>query len=134
MTGDTVCQTIIIEDEISLFIPNLSTPNGDGASDDFVISFTGASLSKSLKVAVFKRWGQKVESRNWESGTLGTATITDLVIWDFRTTAGSELPENTYYYVGKHKGMVKRHSSHSSLGYKTLVKVETEFNKLKKVV
>jgi hypothetical protein len=54
--ADTVCQIIILEDHIGLFIPNLFTQNGDGANDDFVISFTGASLLESLKVAVFNRW------------------------------------------------------------------------------
>ena len=98
--ADTVCQTIIVEDEIGLFIPNLFTPNGDGANDAFVISITGTSLIESLKAEVFNRWGMLIASKEFlnDSQALNTNNQ-ELTVWDGRTTAGAELPESTYYYI-----------------------------------
>ena len=97
--ADTICQTIIVEDEIGLLIPNLFTPNGDGKNDAFVISVFGINLLESLKAEVFNRWGMLVNKREFGNDIASSLAKTELVIWDGRTTAGAELPEGAYFYV-----------------------------------
>ena len=99
--ADTICQTIIVEDEIGLLIPNLFTPNGDGKNDAFVISVLGINLLESLKAEVFNRWGMLIKSSAFGVGNEIASSLakTELVIWDGRTNAGAELPEGAYFYV-----------------------------------
>ncbi len=47
----------------ALFIPNVFTPNGDGANDFFQI-FGNLSSLRYLEVKVFDRWGEKVFESN----------------------------------------------------------------------
>jgi gliding motility-associated-like protein len=93
--ADTICQTIIVEDEISLIIPNVFTPNGDGNNDNFVIQLTGASLIKELKAEVFNRWGEIVQSKKFKVESFNQ----QFTLWDGRTTAAALAPEGTYFYV-----------------------------------
>jgi len=101
--ADTLCQTIVITDEISFVIPNVFSPNGDGNNDNFVLQLTGAALLKSLKAEVFNRWGQLVVSVEFGGINLGeiasSLAMTELVIWDGRTTTAAIAPEGTYFYV-----------------------------------
>ncbi len=102
--ADTICQTIIVEDEIMLTIPNVFTPNGDRSNDNFVIQLTGASLIKSLKAEVFNRWGQLVSSSEFQvqdlkSKIASSLAMTQLTLWDGYTTAAAKVPEGTYFYV-----------------------------------
>ncbi len=94
--ADTVCKTIFIDhnEEISIFIPNVFTPNGDNENDNFVIQLIGAELLESLEVEVFNRWGQQVGSWKFPSPTLG-----ELTIWNGTTTTGKKASEGTYFYV-----------------------------------
>jgi len=94
--ADTVCKTIFIDqnEEISVFIPNVFTPNGDNENDNFVIQIVGAELLESLEVEVFNRWGQQVGSWKFPSPTLG-----ELTIWNGTTTTGKKASEGTYFYV-----------------------------------
>lgn len=79
------CQTDSIINE-ALFIPNIFSPNNDGANDQFVIP----GLPPNSHLQVFDRWGDKVLDRenyrnNWPSASLGLTA--------------DRLPEGTYYYV-----------------------------------
>jgi len=103
--ADTVCKTIFIDanENVSVFIPNVFTPNGDNENDNFVIQVLGANLLESLEVEVFNRWGQEVGSRKLEVGSLGEIPVfsgmTEVVIWDGTTTSGKKASEGTYFYV-----------------------------------
>ena len=51
--------TIVVEDQCAfgqLEIPNLMTPNADGANDEFEIRYEGLKEVSSLKI--FNRWGE----------------------------------------------------------------------------
>ena len=100
--ADTICKTIVVEDEISLIIPNVFTPNGDGENDNFVIQLSGATLLKSLKAEVFNRWGMLIKDFKLEiSNSISNlqSPISNLTIWDGYTTAAALAPEGTYFYV-----------------------------------
>jgi gliding motility-associated-like protein len=49
--------TIVVEDGLSLVIPNVFTPNGDGINDVFSINATGI---KEISLSIFNRWGLKL--------------------------------------------------------------------------
>ncbi|MDT8413678.1 MAG: gliding motility-associated C-terminal domain-containing protein, partial [Vicingaceae bacterium] len=103
--ADTSCKTIFIDhnENVSVFIPNVFTPNGDNENDNFVVQVLGVNLLENLEVEVFNRWGQEVGSRKWEVGSLGELPVfsgmTELVIWNGKTTAGNKASEGTYFYV-----------------------------------
>ena len=99
--ADTICKTIIVEDEISFIIPNVFTPNGDNDNDNFVIQFTGAALIKSLKAEVYNRWGMLVASNQFFVASNQTLKTNNqqLTLWDGYTTAAALAPEGTYFYV-----------------------------------
>ena len=103
--ADTVCKTIFMDpnEEISLFIPNVFTPNGDNENDNFVIQLIGTEYLENLEVQLFNRWGQEVEGSRFDvqsfGGTSASAGMTELVIWNGNTTAGSKASEGTYFYV-----------------------------------
>jgi len=104
--ADTVCKTIFIDhnEEITLFIPNVFTPNGDNENDNFVIQIIGAELLERLEVEVFNRWGQKVLSSTFDALSLASeipasSGMTELMVWNGTTTAGSKASEGTYFYV-----------------------------------
>ena len=85
--SDTV--TVIVNNEISAFIPTVFTPNGDGLNDRFEFDILGAT---EIEVSVFDRWGQRVyynaAQQNGITGSYG---------WDGNFN-GKYAPEDTYVY------------------------------------
>lgn len=96
--------TTVTVKSVELMVPNVFTPNGDGANDTFIITIkapqdegTSRSVASqsvhqpindyyiSNELVVFNRWGNKVfEASNYDND------------WD-----GGNLPEGTYFYVLK---------------------------------
>lgn len=54
---DTARTTIVVNDEYTILIPNVFTPNGDGKNDVFFIKTT---FIDELNVEIFNRWGLKL--------------------------------------------------------------------------
>jgi gliding motility-associated-like protein len=79
-----------------LFVPSVITPNGDGKNDYFKISeFVG-----QVELIIFNRWGN-------EEYTNGNY----LNDWDGRNNKGTELPNDTYFYILKFEdGKIKKGS------------------------
>lgn len=75
VTYDSICQasdsmTIIITNNLQVFIPNSFSPNNDGNNDVFEVY--GAGI-KTVLLQVFNRWGEKVfESNDQFNGWDGT--------------------------------------------------------------
>jgi gliding motility-associated-like protein len=76
---DTICKTISIvkcdpiEGDYQLFIPNVITPNGDGANDVFFIK--NLEYYPGSRLFIFNRWGQELYSsmdyrNDWGGGNL----------------------------------------------------------------
>ncbi len=77
----------VIISVIPLNIPNGFSPNGDGDNDLFVIE--GLEFLEN-EVAIFNRWGIELFSAiNYQND------------WDGRSQSGSDLPEDTYFYIIK---------------------------------
>ena len=59
--GDTAHQTVIIEPDFVLYIPNAFTPNGDGFNDTFTAK---GIFVKQFAMSIFDRWGNLIFSTN----------------------------------------------------------------------
>lgn len=74
-----------IDCECKFFIPNVFTPNYDGANEWFAVNSINCDVN-SMKV--YNRWGQLL--------FIGNEVINK---WDGRTADGQAVPEGTYYYI-----------------------------------
>ncbi|MEE4257221.1 MAG: gliding motility-associated C-terminal domain-containing protein [Bacteroidales bacterium] len=100
--------TVVTTASVELLIPNVMTPNGDGANDTFIITIkppeeddagramgTGSGNYQPIndfyisnELVIFNRWGKKVyEATDYAND------------WD-----GANLPEGTYFFVLKCEG------------------------------
>jgi gliding motility-associated-like protein len=87
---DTAYTVINVEDGLSIEIPNVFTPNGDGSNDIFTIKSTGV---KEISLQIFNRWGQKLYEFTGPKAS-----------WDGVTNQGTKVPEGTYFYFVKATG------------------------------
>ena len=53
----TYLEDYIVVDTSFITVPNVFTPNGDGANDLFVVKFWSM---QSIKISLFNRWGQGI--------------------------------------------------------------------------
>ncbi|WP_425290782.1 gliding motility-associated C-terminal domain-containing protein [Spirosoma linguale] len=84
--------SILSEQDLTLFIPEGFSPNGDGINDRFVIKLVPASVTVQLEV--FNRWGHLVyQNTNYQNDWDGTANQ-GISVADSK----NELPDGTYYY------------------------------------
>jgi gliding motility-associated-like protein len=83
---DTAYAIIIVENGLTLEIPNVFTPNSDGANDVFTIKSTGI---KEISLQIFNRWGQKLYEFSGPNAA-----------WDGKS-GGEKVPEGTYFYFVK---------------------------------
>lgn len=104
--SDTVSKTIIVEDGFTIEIPNVFTPNGDGANDAFHIKITGV---KSAEGSIYNRWGQILY--NWDALN---------VSWDGKGSNGEICPDATYYYLIK--VIDKKGKEHIAPGYVLIIR------------
>ncbi len=90
---DTATVKIIVHD---LFVPSVITPNDDGKNDYFKIS----DFSGKADLTIFNRWGnEEYTNANY------------LNDWNGRNNKGSELPQDTYFYILKFEnGIVQKGS------------------------
>jgi gliding motility-associated-like protein len=82
---DSATVTIVVDEEITLEIPNVFTPNGDGTNDLFVINTTGID---QMTVSIYDRWGVLIAVV--EGVNAG---------WDGRAVNGLSAVDGTYYFV-----------------------------------
>lgn len=80
---DTIVKYIEIDGSIS--VPNIFTPNGDGANDVFLLKNLGLN---EYAIEIVDRWGLVVYN-----GDQNTSA------WDGRTPAGLACPAGTYFYL-----------------------------------
>jgi gliding motility-associated-like protein len=98
-------QTVVVK-ESELLVPNVFTPNGDGANDEFRVAYR--SLRK-FHIVVVNRWGRKVyESSNPAEG------------WD-GTIGGKEAAPGVYFYVATGQGYIET-ETHKKEGFVHLIR------------
>jgi gliding motility-associated-like protein len=79
---------IVIIEVNDLFVPQVITPNGDIKNDFFVIN--DIEKNGPVELIIFNRWGNEVYN--------STNYLND---WDGRSNNGTELSNDTYFYVLK---------------------------------
>lgn len=87
---DTATAIVVIEEGLTLEIPNVFTPNGDGKNDIFTIKSTGV---KEISLQIFNRWGVKLYE-----------FIGPKAVWDGLNNVGQDVPSGTYFFFVKAKG------------------------------
>lgn len=88
--ADTMTQSIFMFNQFVLTIPNVFTPNNDGANDLFTVYVEG---TKSLEWTVFDRWGL-VMARGKQNMEPNAQYIQ---VWD-GTVDGMEATEGVYFF------------------------------------
>jgi len=109
--GGTYVITLIVTDAIGcvdstqvdifvkdpeIWVPNVFTPNGDGANDIFNLPFDGF---KTYHITITNRWGNVVWDRDRDPAT-------PLLLWDGTDDGGSDCSDGVYFYLlsGEMKG------------------------------
>jgi len=84
---DSTYKIITVEMPSKLEVPNVFTPNGDGANDVFFVRMANLSL---LKASIYDRWGNLVYELETNSGNIE---------WDGKNQAGQDVAAGTYFYI-----------------------------------
>ncbi|MES2131285.1 MAG: gliding motility-associated C-terminal domain-containing protein [Bacteroidota bacterium] len=103
---DTATVIIKVEDDLTVVVPNVFTPNGDGTNDAFHVKIKGA---KSAEGFIYNRWGQLLFS--WD--VLNAS-------WDGIASNGEKCPDATYFYLIK--VVDKKDKEHLFPGYTLLIR------------
>lgn len=88
---------------LSLFIPNVMTPNGDGINDLWVVADanggTGYTYASTFLLQIYSRWGGPTvyTAEGW-SGVNDPYIPGGRITWDGRNDAGQLVDAWTYYY------------------------------------
>ncbi len=102
---DSITKKLTVVEDVTFFVPNSFTPNGDGSNELFMPKAVGV---KKYQMDVFDRWGQLLYSTNdLEKG------------WDGRAKKGGDiLPQDVYVYkitVTQNSGKPKQYVGHVTL-------------------
>lgn len=99
---DTATAIVIIDAPVSITIPNIYSPNGDGINDEFYIQCIGI---RTLHCDIFNRWG-----------TLVYQLLAVDQKWDGIMNNGNAATDGTYFYILDATGFDgKTYKSHGSL-------------------
>ncbi|MEI7597110.1 MAG: gliding motility-associated C-terminal domain-containing protein [Bacteroidota bacterium] len=83
--SDSINIDIKVIERSKLIVPNVFTPNSDGANDLFKVKCTSIA---DFHCDIFNRWGKKIY--NWDNFNEG---------WNGETDGGVLANEGTYYYI-----------------------------------
>jgi gliding motility-associated-like protein len=86
----------VIDGTVTIYIPNIFTPNEDGKNDYFEIKGTGI---KEFNYSIYNRWGELIfEGSALNQGIPGQARNDGKSSWD-GTFKGAQVPEGVYIYT-----------------------------------
>jgi len=85
---DTAWKFVKVSDSLSIYIPNIFTPNEDGTNDTWEVTLIGVS---DYSVMIFNRWGEKLFEQDYSSGI-------NVVRWNGRYK-GSDVADGVYFFI-----------------------------------
>jgi gliding motility-associated-like protein len=88
----TASLVITVDLPSKLEVPNVFTPNGDGANDNFTLLTTNLT---EITCQIFDRWGVKMYDVTADKGNIS---------WDGKNFSNKDVPAGTYFYILKAKG------------------------------
>jgi len=99
---DSITKTINVIGELTLYVPNAFTPNGDGVNDIFIPIING-ERENSYRFSIYNRWGEEIfrsETLNegWNGKHAGTKSPSGIYTW--RVYAKSEFGVESIVYSG----------------------------------
>jgi gliding motility-associated-like protein len=105
---DSTSKTIVViaAPKVLLKIPNVFSPNGDGANDEWFI--TNENISE-LTVHILNRWGTEISTIETVNGA-----------WNGKTADGSDALEGVYFFKYEAKGIDA--STYNGQGFIALIR------------
>jgi gliding motility-associated-like protein len=105
---DTVCQEIIIDDILVVYVPNAFTPDGDNINERVVPVMQGYK-TEGYRFQIFDRWGEMIFSSTepgagWDGTFKGFSAKTDVYVWKLQVVSVAD--NSTHSYTG-HVTLVK---------------------------
>ncbi len=105
---DTIVKFIDVLEDISVYIPNTFTPNGDGLNDFFIVKGTGL-LYENFTCEIFDRWGSLVYfskdiSKGWDGSIKGV--IASEGVYTYKVKVVSAYSKNRKEFLG-HVNLMK---------------------------
>ncbi len=104
---DSVLKTIIVEQEIAVYVPNTFTPNKDEINQVFLPILSDGFIEESYHLTIFNRWGELVfETRDQTEGWDGMCGAQDSekgcgvgsYVW--KISVAVEESSETLFYMG----------------------------------
>ncbi len=95
------CDTVLRNDELSIWLPNAFSPDGDQINDVFSAKITPDVVPAAFNMKIFNKWGEEIYSsdditKGWDGTFKGKPCASDLYTYIVTFTA----PDN-YYFVQK---------------------------------
>lgn len=94
--NNTFCNEIEVKDEMTLYVPNAFTPDGDGDNDNFFVVIN-QDLLDEFELLIFNRWGELIlkntnPNAKWDGTYLSTPSPEDVYVWvvNYKTTLSAE--------------------------------------------
>ena len=94
------CETITFEEDVSVYIPNSFTPNGDGMNEFFYPVIDGTAPQEYLFM-IFNRWGEliyesEVYGERWDGTYKSTLVQTDTYVYRLTFKNGASSGKKEY--------------------------------------
>ncbi|MBP6311851.1 MAG: gliding motility-associated C-terminal domain-containing protein [Flavobacteriales bacterium] len=102
--SNSTCSEIIVDDVLTIFVPNAFTPDGNDINEEFMPSVLGAAPG-SFSFAIFDRWGNKVFSTNeighgWNGGMNNNGNLLPQDVYVWRLTARDQFGTESVEHFG----------------------------------
>ncbi|MBP7102794.1 MAG: gliding motility-associated C-terminal domain-containing protein [Bacteroidales bacterium] len=99
---DSITKKIHVYEELTVYVPNAFTPNGDGVNDVFKPEML-ENVKEGYIFEIFNRWGEKIFSttnteEGWD-GTIDKKPITTTSVYSYRIVA-RDFTGQDHEYVG----------------------------------
>jgi gliding motility-associated-like protein len=97
---DTITQTVIIDDEFLIYVPNAFTIDNDGINDIFLPIVNGVD-PLNYTLYIFNRWGQLIFESNhptigWDGRYKGSTVQQDVYVWKIQLRDGIRGEKHEY--------------------------------------
>jgi len=98
---DSICQTIIINDEFLVFVPNAFTPNGKGTNEFFLPIVTGHDPA-TYEFMIFNRWGEIIfqttdSNKGWDGMHKALNAKQDVYVWKLKVMPLNDVEVKEFY-------------------------------------